>query len=316
MATVEEISRHVAGVTASEDDLLLVATWVNQRWKEIGNTTTLKTLRRKGELVTQPVVEDGTVAVTRGSPIIVGTGTPWTSQLEGLSIRVVTNWYEIAQVTSATEIILASDYAENTQGSGAGYSIVNRRYRLDSEARQLGFFTHMRLRRMLSLSSEQGLDFVIPSRFSIANVPSFVAEVEPDENDVKQVEIYPYTRREELIHYIYWKEPPDLDYKDRLPSFIDIEAFREGVMVDVMRNAMFKAINNDELRKAEILRNDYRSQETRWMRDHKHRVIKQDSGAADHEFLLLNSRNHPTGVGSDTIVIDNAFDQVWYGRDV
>ena len=315
MATVEEVSRHIAGVTASEDDLLLIANWVNQRWKELANTTTLKTLRRKGELVTEPVVDDGTVAVTRGSRIIVGTGTSWDNRLAGQSIRVVTNWYEIAQVTSATELILVSDYAEDTQGAGAGYSIIQRRYLLDPEARKLGIFVHMRLRRALSISNEHGLDFVIPSRFSIANVPAFVAEVEPDENGTKRVEIYPYTRRSELIHYMYWREPPDIDFKAQLPAFIDIEAFREGVMIDVLRNGMYKALQDGDLRAAELLRNDYRAQETRWMRDHKHRVIAQDSGAADEEFLLLNSRNHPTGVGSDTIVIDNAFDQVWYGRD-
>lgn len=314
MATVEDLARHIAGVTVTEDDLLLIATWANQRWKEIANTMTLKTLRRKGELVTQPVVDDGTVSVVRGSNVVSGTGTTWDSTLAGLSLRVMTNWYEIAAVTSSTELLLVSDYAEDTSGAGAGYDIINRRYRLEPDARKLGMFVHMRLRRPLSLSSEQGMDFVIPSRFSIANVPAFVAEVEPDLDGTKRVEIYPYTRRSELIHYIYWKEPYDLGLKDQLPAFIDLEAFREGVMVDVMRNQMFRAANEGELRLAELMRNDYRAQETRWLNIHRERVIKQDSGAADQEFLLLNSRNHPTGVGSDSMIIDNAFDQVWYGR--
>lgn len=312
MATVEDVCRHIAGVTATEEDLLLIGTWVNQRWKELANTTLLKHLRGKGELVTQPVIENGTVAVTRGSPMIVGTGTTWDSKLEGLSIRVVANWYEIAQVTSPTEMTLVSIYAENS-ATGAGYKIINRRYRLRPDARQLGFFMHMRLRRPLELSSEQGLDFVLPSRFQISSNPTYIAEVEPDVDGVKRVEIYPYTRREELIHYIYWREPDKLEFEDQLPAFIDVEAFREGVMVDVMRNAMFRALNANDPRKAELLRNDYRSQETRWMRDHRPRVIKQDSGAADQEFLLLNSRNHPTGHVYDGL-IQNAFDQVWYGR--
>ena len=316
MATVEGVARHIAGVTANEDDLLLVGNWINERWKEIGGTTTLKTLRRYGELVTTPVLEDGTVAVTRGDRQVTGSGTSWTPELEGRQLRVQTNWYNIEQVLSATALVLEVPYAEDTQSAGAGYDIIQRQYALDPEAREIGMFWHQRLRRPLSRSSEAGLEFAIPNRFTVANVPAFVAETEPRKDGVRQVEIYPYTRREELINYLYWMAPPDLDFKDQLPAFIDTEAFREGVMIDVMRNAMFRAINDNELRKAEILRNDYRAQETRWLNTHKLRVIKKDSGAIDSEILLLNSRNHPTGVGADTIIIDNAFDQVWFGRDV
>lgn len=315
MATVEDVSRHVAGITATDDDLLLVATWVNERWKELAGTTTLKTLRRNGELITQPVVDTGTAVVTRGSNAVEGVGTPWTSKLDGLLFRAGTNWQKIASVTRSDRMQLVEPYAEeSSEPTGKGYSIIQNAYRLDPEARELGQFWHQRLRRPLGISSETGMGFALSSRFQVSDVPAFVTEQTPDNDGTRRVEIYPYTRTMQLINYIYWIRPPNLAYKDELPVFIDVEAFREGVMVDVLRNAMFKASKEGDLRKTEIFRNDYRSQETRWMRDHKHRVIKKDSGAADREFFLLNSRNHPTGVGASVEVIDDAYSQVWWGR--
>lgn len=313
MATVEAVARHVAGVTMTEDDLLLIGTWINERWKELAGTTTLKTLRRTGELRTQPVVSDGTVAVTDDSVTVVGAGTAWTSGLAGASIRLGSVWFVIAQVISATELRLAVPYVGET-GTGVGYHIVRTAYRLDPEARELGVFWHQRLRRPLGTSSEIGMSYSIPARFQVSNVPAYATEKEPDIDGVRRVEIYPYTRRAELINYLYWVRPMDLDFKDELPAFIDIEAFREGVMVDVLRNRMFKAMMDKDMRAAEIYRNDYRAQETRWMRDHRQRVIKKDSGAADREFFLFNSRNHPMGWGGDTEVINDAWGQVWFGR--
>lgn len=313
MATVEEVARHVAGVTASEDDLLLIATWINERWKELAGTTTLKTLRVTGELHTQPVVDEGTVNVTRDVPEVIGVGTSWDNTLNGLIFKAKTNWQKISHVVSPTELILAEPYSEDTT-TGSGYHIVQNAYRLAEDARELGQFWHQRLYRPLQTTNEQGMGFTLGNRFQVSNVPAFATEQTPDIDGVRRVEIYPYTRRSELINYVYWRKPPDLEFKQELPRFIDIEAFREGVMVDVLRNAMWKATQDQELRKAEIFRNDYRAQETRWMRDHKHRVIKKDSGAADEEFLLLNTRNHPSFGGADVDVIDNAWAQVWYGR--
>ena len=314
MATVEDVCRHVAGVTATEGDLLLVSTWVNARWKELAGTTTLKTLRATGDLVTVPVIIDGSVMITTGDTLVSGTGTSWDSTLIGRRFRTAASqWYTIVTVPQTNRLVLDRPYLE-ASGTTLGYFIIQPFYRLDPEARELGTFWHPRLRRPLSVSSEGGMGFALSSRFQISNVPAFVTEQEPDEDGVRRVEIYRYSRTAELIKYLYWKRPQNLGYKDELPAFIDVEAFREGVMVDVLRNAMWRATEEGDLRKAEIFRNDYRSQETRWMRDHKHRVIKKDSGAADEEFLLLNSRNHPTGVGADVDVIDDAWSQVWYGR--
>ena len=65
-------------------------------------------------------------------------------------------------------------------------------------------------------------------------------------------------------------------------------------------------------REAELMRNEFRSQETRWMRDHKHRLLGQEDALDDLEFILTKTRAHPSTRGGDNRIIDDAFDQVFY----
>lgn len=168
----------------------------------------------------------------------------------------------------------------------------------------------MRLRRPLQTVSRTGLDLVIPSRFAINSVPKWVAEMEPTAEGIRQVEIYPFSRQTETIHYIYWEEPKDLGFKDPFPGFVDVEALREGVLIDVYRNKMAKAMDDGRSDAAALWRNEYRAQETSWRNTHRVRVLSQDDGADDLEFILEREPGHPTRE-SDRI-IDDAFDQVWF----
>lgn len=312
MATIEDVARHIAGIAATEEDVLLIGQWVNERWRELANTNTLRHLRRTGELTTTAPENTGTVAVTKNSSTVAGTGTTWTDALNGQYFRQKTNWYEVSVVTSATTLELKSVFTEDTT-TGAGYNIVQRRYRLEPNVRQLlPVFSHMRLRRTLEVSSREGLDLAIPSRFSINNAPQYVVEVYPDPDGTKVVEIYPFTKDSELLHYVYWMEAPDLAFKDQLPAFIDIEALREGVMVDYLRHKMFKLSEEGKPREAELMRNEFRAQETLWKRDHKHRLIGQDNALDDLEIILTRSRAHPFTNGTGNRVIDDAFDHIFY----
>lgn len=316
MPTVEDVARHLAGITSTEDDILLIGNWVNQRWIELATTHSLKMLRRIGELTTSAAFQDGTITANNGSTIVTGTATNWTNVLEGQHLRQRTTWHEILNVVSPTELRLKSPFSE-PDVVGAGYLICQRRYVLEPDIRRLGVFTHMRLRRELHRSTDEGLDLAHPSRLQVNSAPRFVVEIEPDENGDKQVEIYPFTRTPELIHYLYWLEPFNLDFKDKLPEFIDIEAFREGVMIDIMRNKMFKLSDDGRQRESELLRNEYRAQETRWNNTFKHRVISQDEALDDNEFLLVSAPAHPRGTAADNRIIADAWDQVWWtGRRI
>lgn len=312
MPTVEDVARHVAGITATENDVLLIGTWVNERWKEIANTNTLRTLRRTGELVTSAAYTTGTVALTQGSREVTGTSTAWTTALNGQYFRQRTNWYEIENVTSGTSLRLVSPFTE-ASATGASYTIAQRRYRLLPDVRKLApVAVHMRLRRPLHVSTIDGLNLALPSRYSVNSAPQYIAEMEPDVDGTKRVEIYPFTSTAELIHYIYWTKPPDLDFKAQLPSFIDIEAFREGVMVDVMRHKMFRLMDEGKERASELMRNEYQAAQTRWQTTFKHRVLSQDDALDDLEFMLTKTRAHPSAWGVNDRAITDAYSQVWY----
>src|SRR6185436_8169270 len=66
----------------------------------------------------------GTVALTNGSPIVSGSGTSWTPAMVGETFAPNGHWsvYTIAQVVSATRLVLNRPYA-GTTASGATYRI-------------------------------------------------------------------------------------------------------------------------------------------------------------------------------------------------
>lgn len=309
MPRVEEVARDVAALVGSDNDLLLVGQWVSRRWQEVANSTTLKALQRVGELVIPAAYSTGTVAATRGSNVLTGTSTTWTQDHVGRHVRIQVNWYEIVQVASATSIVLKSNYAEDTI-TGASHTIIQRFHKLAPDARKLGIFVHMRLRRPLQTVSQMGLNMMIASRYEINSVPTFISEINPDSDGTRQVEIYPYPMTTELIHYQYWAEPPALGFNDYIPGNIDTEALREGVLVDVYRYLANTLAMEGKVDAAAYYRNEARAQETSWKNVHKKRLLQQDEGADDLEFILMRNGAHPRG--HQDRVIDTAYDQVWF----
>ena len=307
--TVEEVARAVAAIVDIDNDLLLVGQWVSQRWQEIANSTTLRSLRRIGEVIVPAPYSTGTIDVTRGSTAVTGTSTAFTNDLVGRHLRVRNAWYEIAQVLSATSLTLKSAYSEETSAD-ASYNIIQRRIPLENDVRKLGTFVHMRVRRALQETSQMGLDLMLSSRYEINSIPKYVSEVEPDENNVRRVEIYPYPQNDEIIHYVYWKRPPVLMYNDFIPGDIDTEALREGVLVDMYRNLASKSMMKGDIQAAGFWRNESRAQDTVWRNVHKPRLMQQDDGLDDLEFMLMRNPAHPRRM--EDRVIGTAYDQVWF----
>lgn len=308
MPTVEEVANHVASIVGMDNDLLLVGEFVARRWQEVANSTTLRALRKQGELVIPTPVEDGTVAATQGSTTITGTGTAFTSDLVGRHIRIKQAWYLIAQVVSTTSLALQTEYSETTI-TGAGYHIVKRFHELAPDVRKIGSFVHMRLRRPLQMVSQIGMDLGRPSRFELADSPFYVSEVGPTAQGVRQVEIYPYSNQQEIVHYMYWAAPPKLGFTDIIPGDIDTEALREGVLIDVYRHLANRMAQKGDINAAGYYRNESRAQETAWMRVHKKRLFQQDDGIDDLEFILHRQPAHPSL--NRERAIENAFDYVW-----
>lgn len=71
-----------------------------------------------------PITNAGTISVTKGSPIVVGTNTNWTSALLDTVLQVSGDptVYTVVMVVSPTKLVLSRNYSGNTR-SGAAYSI-------------------------------------------------------------------------------------------------------------------------------------------------------------------------------------------------
>ena len=312
MDTVESLARNVAGIARIESQVLLVAQWISDRWVELANQNTLRSLRRDGAVAIPAPFTQGTISVTEGSKRIVGVGTNWTSALEGLYLRQKTNWYRIEIVLDALNLQLETEFTEGSVASDAGYTIVSRRHKLRNDIRKLGPFSLQRLRRTILPSSVSGLDHFDPSRFNLNSAPQWVVEQEKSIDGFTQVEIYPYSRQAELLDYVYWEKPRPLALEDALPTFIDPEAMREGVLIDIYRHKAFMAAEDNNVNLAGYYRNEQRAQQTVWDRDHKHRILRQDDALDDLEILLLNQRAHP-GPGDASFAIVDAETSVWAG---
>lgn len=310
--TVKEVAYHLAAITQTEEDILLIGTWIDARWKELAAANNLRVLLREGELYIPASIRNvGTVSVTQGSTAVTGVDTAFTNDDVGKHIRIKVVWYKIVSVVSATSLVLETPYTEPTL-TGTGYAIVQRQHKLAADVRKLGVFFHMRLRRPLNMAHKQGLDLAIPSRHSLTSVPTWVVEVEASVDGIKQVEIYPFSQQPETIHYAYWAKPFDLNIDSILPDFIDIEAFREGVMVDILRHKMHKAMEDGKMEAAALWRNEYRAQETRWNSVYRTRVLGQEQGSDDQEFILSREGAHPRHTGER--IINDAFSEIWWGR--
>ena len=293
MSTVEEVARTVVATVDVSGGYLLAAKWVADRYQELCSRSRFRHLRRIGELSLPADVAAGTVTATRGLRIVAGNATAaaaWTNALIGWHFRARTTWYEIEGV-SGTSLTLRSEYAEDTLTAGS-YRIVQRYTYLDPAVRWLGDFLHMRRRQPITRTSLAELDMLHPSRQRVSVGPLLYAEVgegiNPSGARAKQVELYPYCDNDELIHYVYWSEPPILRLDETLPASIDSYTLKEGALIDAMRMKMTEADKAGNVERTAFWRNEYRAQKTSW-EQYILNAIRTDRGSDDVSFIMQSA---------------------------
>ena len=94
----------------------LVEDWVRTAFEEIAHSKRWSWLYGFGQFLMPALYNTGTVAVTRSSTIVVGTGTVWTTAMVGRQFRTGTNTpiYTIQQVLNATSLVLDSVWGGST----------------------------------------------------------------------------------------------------------------------------------------------------------------------------------------------------------
>lgn len=123
---------------SKDENLVVFPRKINDAYKEIARAYDWEHLRRSGELETIPNYTTGTVSVTNGSFTVNGSGTVWTSAMEGRYFQSQggTVWYRISKVQSNTQLTLLSPYLDLT-ASAQTYSIWKRFYYLYSEVHRI-----------------------------------------------------------------------------------------------------------------------------------------------------------------------------------
>ena len=135
-----------------------IASYFNLAYQEVSYSYFWEYLKRTGEFVAIPNYTTGTVTVTNGSPTVTGSGTVWTSAMQGRYFQVQDsdNWYRIAFVNSSTELFLESNVVEDSN-SGKTYKIWKRFNYLHSEVRVLASIDDLNIvGRQLNAAMQSG----------------------------------------------------------------------------------------------------------------------------------------------------------------
>jgi len=292
MATVDDAARAALSAVDSDADFLHVVDWASDRYRELTTRNRFRSLRVIGELSLPATTSTGTVTATRSSTVVTASVTAQAAwlplDLAGRFIRINRIWYRIAsKVVSGTtvELRLESPFAEATQ-TAVAYKIVQRFSRLDPRARHLGSFVWMRFGYKLDSLPLLEADITYPDRLLVtAGGPQFVTEVGVDADGVRMVEIYPYATNNELIHYVFYPHSPRLRPGDSLPEAIDPYVLREGVLIDIYRYEMSKALRAGRVEQSAVWSNNARAQVQTWEQAIKD-AGQADTGQDDVSFII------------------------------
>lgn len=292
MATVDEVASAALAAISSEAPRNIAWGWVRDRYAELVARVRFRHRRRAGSVVVPAVVTAGTVTIAAGDRVVTGDAdaqAAWTPALRGRWFRCRSAWYEITGVDPGPALRLATPFAED-DASGVSYQVVQRYAALDPSVRFMSSFVLARLWKPLREASLRELDTIIaPGRQYSAGLGGGIGVVadlgwSPD-SDRRLVEVWPYSTRDELIHFVYWTAPERLTGSDPLPPTIDPYVLQAGVLVDVNRWEAGQAAKRGALDAAAYFRNESRAQETIWERRIQD-AARQDRGLDDTQFLL------------------------------
>lgn len=290
---VDDVARAALAATSSNAGLLLAISWCSERYRQLSNRTNFRHLRQVQDYTIPAAITDGTVTATRGESVIVGDATArtaWTAQdikTGHWYIRVRRNWYKVVNQTTDGDIVTQAVFAEDDVAD-VDYTLVKRFHSLITTApiRKLGKFVHPRLHRPLAEVSHKQLDLEDPSRWIVAGYgPEAVCEVGNDPEGRRVVEFHPFSTREELVSFVYWPVSPDLRPGTLLPADLDLETLKVGVLIDVYRFEMMRAMRDGKMDAANTMANMHRSQETKW-EDAIQEAISADRSVEDLTFIL------------------------------
>lgn len=311
MSKVEDVARSAIAAVDSSVGLVLCSQWVAERYRQFVRRARLRHLRTVRQLTLPVPITFGTISITSGSLTV----TPNSTALDAIDavggtiaeyyIRFApgNTWYVVDTYNGAT-IHLTSVVTDATN-TAATYQLVRRFHDLPADVRWTGSFVHQRMQCEMLIRTQEELNILYPGRLLIGPPPTSVAEAPRGVNGQKRVEFYPYSTQPETVHYIAWAIPPLLEYDDDIPSDVDTEMLKEGVLIDVLRWEAAKALKMGSADAAATLGNAARQQYTQWHGrdlpeataaerafDDVQVILEITSGTARSNYDITTARDH------------------------
>jgi hypothetical protein len=314
---VDDVARSTLSAVGSNAGQLLAIKWTSDRYRQLSNRGNLRALRRVAQITipasiesggTDGAVDGGLATFTRDSDIVTGNATAvatWSSlgqDIVGRYIRYRRVWYKVVNVEPVgadVQLRLENTVAE-PDSTDTAYKLVQRHTKMPDDARRFGRFVQQRLWRPLSLVSLSELDLMYPERlFVVGTGPELCAEIGIGEDGRRLMEFYPYPHRAEAILFTYYIKSPDLVPGMQMPDEADVEAVKQGVLIDVYRFEMAKALRDNKVEVAAVWRNELRAQEKTW-EDRLQELMRVDRSNDDIN-TLLHTQGPPT-IGDFTFI--------------
>jgi hypothetical protein len=240
VSTFDEIARKII-VEASLEPLgiipeFIIDAWLISRYRRILDRMPFGSITVQNDevIVTDPMETTGTVLVTQGSILVVGTNTVFDISMIGKYIRfgITRGWYEIADVIDATQLTIDVGFADATRVD-TGYFIATRYYNLPGGLRWIIDGKNISRSVPLRKLHRQKMDEMFPDRVASPGVPLYWSPVKWNQDlNRRRVEIYPFANTSYRLEFSGYAtiDEPDLDTEPA--KDIDERAIIEGGLAD------------------------------------------------------------------------------------
>lgn len=220
----------------------LARQWISFAFRELVEKRRWSWLLKRQQFFFNQVYATGSVAVTRLSTSVVGTGTTFTAAMVGRQFRTGTNVpvYTIASYTDATHITLNEPYGDATNSS-LGYQIWNAYFTVPSDFHSfLSVWDPLQAWQLYTNWSQMEINAIDPQRTNSG--PSWVmaqyayTATSSPTPPLPQYEAWPYQYSDYVLPYLYESRPPDLqDAGATIPRYIRGDVLLEMALAQCAR---------------------------------------------------------------------------------
>jgi hypothetical protein len=217
---------------------------INSRYGLILALMNWQGLEVKSSIQSVAAYTTGTITLTEGSTAVTGTGTAWTSALNGLQLVLPGsgNWYTVA-IVDGTHLALDRPYDPFVTGDPPvtlGYAIAQTVYPLPANCRQMRMIQHPFTGIALGEMTE--LEFGQLEGFAMTGDPAAKYILQPPGQDpvtgapVQRVMLYPIPLRAHNYPLLYEEKAPGFDGQNTSEGpldFVSDAALLNGCMADL-----------------------------------------------------------------------------------